>query len=83
MSICTKGVSRGVHNITFLLSSDHFHMFDLFFFHGPSVTKGAQSMYHTSQKEVETAEYRDGKGMLERKRDIQDAFQVHIKTGPK
>src|ERR1700755_1255501 len=31
MSVCAKGVSRGVHNIAFLLSPDHFRAFDLFF----------------------------------------------------
>jgi hypothetical protein len=33
MSICAKGVSRGVHNIAFLLSPDRFRAFDLFFLH--------------------------------------------------
>lgn len=32
MSICAKGVSRGVHNIAFLLSPDRFRAFDLFLF---------------------------------------------------
>lgn len=33
MSICAKGVSRGVHNIAFSLSPDRFRAFDLFFLH--------------------------------------------------
>lgn len=32
MSVCAKGVSRGVHNIAFSLSPDRFRAFDLFFF---------------------------------------------------
>ena len=32
MSICAKGVSRGVHNIAFSLSPDRFRAFDLFLF---------------------------------------------------
>jgi hypothetical protein len=32
VSICAKGVSRGVHNIAFLLSPDDFRANDLFFF---------------------------------------------------
>jgi hypothetical protein len=33
VSICAKGVSRGVHNIAFSLSPDLFRAFDLFFLH--------------------------------------------------
>ena len=43
VSICAKGVSRGVHNIAFLLSPDGFRAFNLVFFTlkpGPSLTKG-------------------------------------------
>ena len=32
VSIFPKGVSRGVHNIAFLLSPDHFCVFDFVFF---------------------------------------------------
>jgi hypothetical protein len=32
VSICAKGVSRGVHNIAFLLSPDDFRAIDLVFF---------------------------------------------------
>ncbi len=32
MSVCAKGVSRGVHNIAFSVSPDRFRAFDLFFF---------------------------------------------------
>ena len=32
VSIFAKGVSRGVHNIAFLLSPDRFCTFDLYFF---------------------------------------------------
>jgi hypothetical protein len=32
MSVWAKGVSRGVHNIAFLLSPDRFRAFDLYFF---------------------------------------------------
>jgi hypothetical protein len=32
MSVWAKGVSRGVHNIAFLLSPDRFRAFDLLFF---------------------------------------------------
>jgi hypothetical protein len=31
VSICAKRVSRGAHNIAFLLSPDRFRAFDLFF----------------------------------------------------
>jgi len=50
MSIRAKGVSRGVHNIAFLLSPDHFHAFDLvffsfFFFGHLFIMKGCQKLY--------------------------------------
>src|ERR1700733_10004476 len=32
MSVCAKGVSRGVHNIAFSVSPDRFRAFDSFFF---------------------------------------------------
>jgi hypothetical protein len=32
MSVCAKGVSRGVHNIAFSVSPDRFRAFDLLFF---------------------------------------------------
>jgi type II secretory pathway component PulJ len=106
-------VSRGVHNIAFLLSPDRFRVFDLVFFIlklGLSIAKGARCLgntcnteyntrerllgviqvrqytyvsnnqpaqvtiklsesgkIETSQKELETAEYQDSEGMLERK----------------
>jgi hypothetical protein len=41
MSICAKGVSRGVHNIAFLLSPDRFRAFDLFFLLKKGTTKNS------------------------------------------
>jgi len=50
-------VSRGVHNIAFLLSPDHFRAFDLCFFTlklGLSVTKGAQCLGNNCNTECDT-----------------------------
>jgi len=41
VSICAKGVSRGVHNIAFSLSPDLFRAFDLFFFAHPQPQSGS------------------------------------------
>jgi hypothetical protein len=43
MSICAKGVGKGVHNIAFSLSRDRFRAFDLFFFALPQPRMGAMT----------------------------------------
>ena len=46
VSICAKGVSRGVHNIAFLVSPDDFRAYDLFFL---SSHKGLQVLVSCKQ----------------------------------
>ena len=71
MSVCAKGVSRGVHNIAFLLSPDRFGAFDLFFF-GPhpqprlGIMKGHQDFARSNKTERRERRWRGHKS----KKDI-------------
>jgi hypothetical protein len=41
MSVCAKGVSRGVHNIAFSVSPDRFRAFDFVLFFSSFALEGA------------------------------------------
>jgi hypothetical protein len=55
MSVCAKGVGRGVHNIAFSLSPDRFRAFDLLFFWphprpGLGILKAIKFLHETTKQ---------------------------------
>src|SRR6266436_4971026 len=81
MSICAKGVSRGVHNIAFLLSPDRFRAFDLFFFFSLALFRAFALFFffahilksgHESQRAIK---------ILQGTKDLKDTEQPQTWTG--